>query len=903
MLAPTLNSAEEGFSFSCYGVEMKRVIWFPIAFVLVACTLFAQSVVQRDNGMFAGVYTNLNPNTEESCILQPAGPCTLAGLQVYIGGGAGQVQLVIAGDPSEGFVPPTNWVWNYNTYGAVTINHGGTAQWYNVDISSLGIKSDGYDRFVIQHKAVPSGPRIGIDNQTQSAPANSFLMDPNINNGLGLPGVIYTTGGHFLVRLVVNYDTPSGTGSAPPPAATLVDATAAAGIVGQSTPELMSARVSVADWNNDGWDDVVVGPLFFQNNKNGTFTDKTSAFGIISNGCTWGDIDNDGDLDAYVIGTSGDAVYRNNGNGTFTNITSATNIANPYPTVTPIWFDYNHDGNLDLFIANGRKTVGGNEVFYQDKLWRNNGNGTFTDVTQAAGIAAAEPSPFEDCWGAAPCDFNQDGWVDIFVATYRLAPDRLYRNNGNGTFTEVAVSQGVQGVATADSRYFGHGIGVDFADINNDGYQDMAVGNLGHPDWRGQVSNPSLIFMNDGPMNYIFREEHQEKRVKFFEMNAGVLFLDANLDGNMDLFHCQYSYTPEGQNGEPKRLSRMYMNDGPPNYKFRDRTWHLGSLIHGAWTAVRLDFDRDGDMDIIAASPTEKVKLFKNDVAKVGGYLAIRLKGSPANSIPMDAYGSEVRVYLQGGKKFVQKLSGGGSGTTASQNSNELIFGLGATPTITKVEVLFPDFVLKTYTGLLPNNNYTLHYDGTVTPVEFLTFEGTVHENTVRLTWSTANETNNSGFEVQKSTDGVDFRRIGFVAGAGNSSSANEYNFHDVMDGKSWYRLKQIDFDGTFAFSQQLSFSPIEITSTGIVSNFPNPFNPSTRIEYTVQEPGEAVLEVFDAYGRRVRTLAAEWHGQGKYFRSWDGTDEAGYPVASGIYLCRLSAPGSTTTIRMLLQR
>ena len=273
--------------------------------------------------------------------------------------------------------------------------------------------------------------------------------------------------------------------AAPPPAATMIDVTESAGLVGDDGEPITSSRVSVVDWNNDGWDDIAAGPRFWQNNGDGSFTKVD--LGITTSASVWGDYDDDGDLDCYAArgGTNDNFLYRNNDDGTFTDITAESGLSNPAPTVTPIWFDFDHDGDLDLFISNGRTGSFPDEIFYKDKLWLNNGDGTFTEVTEVVGIPSREPYPNYDCWGAAPVDYNSDGWTDIFVGTYRLAPDLLFRNNDGQSYTDVARSTGVVGEPTADSRYFGHGIGVEWADYNNDALIDLTVGNLSHPDWRG----------------------------------------------------------------------------------------------------------------------------------------------------------------------------------------------------------------------------------------------------------------------------------------------------------------------------------------------------------------------------------------------------------------------------------
>jgi hypothetical protein len=230
---------------------------------------------------------------------------------------------------------------------------------------------------------------------------------------------------------------------------------------------------------------------------------------------------------------------------------------------------------------------------------------------------------------------------------------------------------------------------------------------LSHPDWRGQFSNPSLIYKNNGA-GQTFSEIHRELGLKFFEMNAGTVWLDLDLDGYLDLWHSQYSYSSISQ--DVYRRSRMYINAGPDkNFHLQDRTWHLGPNIHGAWTAVRADLDHDGDPDLIAASPNDVVKYFRNEVQKNGRWLAIRLKGDPAKKVNMDAYGTSIKAYA-GGKLIYRDLMGGGSGTTASQHSNELLFGLGYPTAIDSVVFKWPDGTLWSTTALKLNSRYTIGY-------------------------------------------------------------------------------------------------------------------------------------------------------------------------------------------------
>ena len=694
-----------------------------LAILLFICstgTLLAQPVlIKRDNGNRGGIHSTL-AGYEESIILSTTGPCRVLEAYIYMDGTVARKDSIwIVGDPAEGGIPPTGFVRSYNTRTTpIVIDYDGVRGWDTIDLRDRNLRSDGYDRFVIQHDIQAGGPYFAYDNNSMTGPPyGSFLFDPVKLNTSNFPGVYYLANGDYLIRLLVEYDFPNGQRSAPPPAPTLVNVSYQAGLRTATGDTLRSSRVSVVDFDGDGLDDIAVGSQFFRNRNGMTFEDVSAGVNIAASATVWGDYDNDGNIDCYAVnGGAGDRLYRNNGNGTFTDMTASSGLSNPAPTVAPIWFEANGDGRLDLFIANGRTEDASGEVYFQDRLWINNGDGTFRDATAGSGIPEGEPEPYHDCWGASACDYNKDGRTDIFVATYRLAPDRLYRNNGNGTFTEVSAETGVIGNPTADPGTFGHGIGCDWGDYDNDGNVDLAVGNLGHPDWRGMYSNPSLIYHNNGN-GASFTEMHQQMGLKFFEMNAGVIWSDLDLDGYLDLWQSQYSYLAAGADGEPRRLSRLYINSGPSeNYRLLDRTWQTGALVHGAWTVSQGDFDRDGDPDIVAASQYEGIRLFRNDLQRNGEWIGIRLKADNVAGINSGAYGSSVVAHV-GNRKYYRDLQGGGGGATATQESNEMLFGLGRLPgdvSLDSVVVRFADGSVRVFRELTPGAHYTLGHDGSV---------------------------------------------------------------------------------------------------------------------------------------------------------------------------------------------
>lgn len=669
-------------------------------------------IVKLDNEKFAGNESILRDDGltewEESVILRPAGPCTLKKVIVYWDGeNAGQDTLWIVGDPAEGGYQPTLWVAHYNKLTEpIVINYDGTPGWDTIDVSDRKIHIDGHSRAVIQHRIQEGGPYFALDSS--SSASGSFLMNPfdRLFPQYELPGKIMLASRRFKVRLAVEYDFPRANGSQSAPKPTMVDVAKAAGFV-TGTATLKSSRVSVADWNNDGFDDVFSASRFFQNNQNGTFTDVTATTNVSAGATAFGDFNNDGLLDIYAVnGMNADKIYRATAPGVWEDVTASTGYSNPYPPVTPIWLDYDRDGWLDIFIANGRTEGAGGEEYFPDQIWRNNGNGTFTNVSAESRLEEGEPEPFYDTWGASVTDLNADGLPDIFVATYRLAPDLLYRNTVGKQFFEEAEAAGVNGVPTSDPNYFGHGVGCEWGDYNNDGHVDLVVGNLGHPDVRGSTSNPSLLYRNSGPPGYSFEDVHMTHGPKFFEMNTGVVWLDVNLDGYLDLWHCQYSYYTTQQ--DSYRRSRLYINKGPSqDYKLQDMTWNLGANVHGAWTAARLDIDNDGDMDLFVASDKDAVRLYRNDVERKGNFISLRVKGDPSQNINMDAYGTSVRIYANG-KQYFRELQGGGGGTTSSQNSSILNFGVGYAPTVDSMVVRFSNGLSKKFDNVRTNRAYVV---------------------------------------------------------------------------------------------------------------------------------------------------------------------------------------------------
>ncbi|ROL58125.1 T9SS C-terminal target domain-containing protein [Bacteroidetes/Chlorobi group bacterium ChocPot_Mid] len=707
--------------------------------LLSIITLTNSAVVKIDNGTPSG--HSYQPNRaffEESVVLTPAGPCTIDSITIYLSGtNAVKDTLWIVGFPTSGNLWPTQYIWHFNSLiEPIVYNYDGIEGWKTVYVGNTGLRSEGLDRIVIQHRLKPQGPWFTYDSDGRNNTYDSWICDPFTPNPnfLNIAGTIYYyPAGDYMGRLIVTYDFPKDASSDGPPPPYLINVSSETGLSGRG----MS---SVVDWNNDGWDDIENAGSFFVNNK-GFFQNINSQLTIQRGATTWGDINNDGLLDMFVALSWGtDKVYLNNGSNSYTDITSTTTIVNNYPTMTPIWLDYNNDGLLDLFIANNRSSdAQGNETYYPDQLWKNNGDNTFSNVRYESGIANGEPSANYDCYGAQAVDYNNDNYTDIFVANYRLAPDNLYKNQGNSTFVDVKAETGVQGVPTAVPYYFGHGMGCEWGDFNNDGYIDLCVGNLAHTDSRGQYSNPSLIYKNNGPPNWNFTEVHKEMGLKFYEGNAGVLWLDLDLDGYLDLWHGLYS----------GGVNHLYLNQGPPDFKLREITWVSGSVVTDPWTAQRIDYDNDGDLDLLIYGA-----LYRNDMPRKGNWLELKLSGSPENNVNMDAYGSRVTVYA-GGKMFYRQLSGSAGGSRCVQNSNYLHFGLGYVQKADSVVIVYSNGATNKIYNLPVNAKYKIPYmqmpeqTGIATPALKYpkVFENNVGSD-VQLEWHQSTGANNYSIQI-----------------------------------------------------------------------------------------------------------------------------------------------------------
>jgi enediyne biosynthesis protein E4 len=478
--------------------------------------------------------------------------------------------------------------------------------------------------------------------------------------------------------------------------------------------ETMGTGVAWIDYDQDGLMDVYFiqsaatdiykppHPLrsaLYHNNGDGTFTDVTDKAGVggeghYGQGVAVGDFDNDGYPDLYVTGYGRAILYHNNGNGTFTDITAKSFVGDEGGWSTSAgWFDYDKDGWLDLVVTNyidwnaknniwcGERRPGyrsychpGNYKGQHIKLYHNNHDGTFTDVSDASGVGKPEAKGM----GVVLADFNNDGWPDIAVANDSW-PNFLFLNKHNGTFEDVSLVSGM--AASEDGRYEA-GMGIDAADVDGDGWMDLYITHLDFELNRLYRNSHDGTFTDE-----TFRSRIGNKAVLL--SGVAMKFLDYDNDGwndilqlngamldNVSLYHGEVSY---------KEPLLMYRNLGKGEFdKVSDS---LGpDFIHpivgrGLATA---DYDNDGDIDIVTNNRGDFPSLLRNDGGNANHWLTVQLIGTKSNR---DGIGASLKLTATG---FVQVEQAKGGMSYMSASDPRIHFGLGKRMKIESLEITWP---------------------------------------------------------------------------------------------------------------------------------------------------------------------------------------------------------------------
>jgi len=706
-------------------------------------------------------------------------------------------------------------------------------------------------------------------------------------------------------------------------------------LISISLTNVNNSSVAWGDYDNDGDLDILLTGYstdigiaiskIYKNNGDETFTEQASIslVGVYSNSVAWGDYDNDGDFDIlltgfrYDIGSDISKIYKNNGDGTFSEQTSISLTSVSASSVA--WGDYDNDGDLDILLAGLH-----NSGTIVSKIYKNNGNGTFTEQTSI---------PLEGVYGCTVAwgDYDNDGDLDILMTGKTIvygttAVSKIYINNGNGTFTE-------QTSVLLDGVY---DCSVAWGDYDNDGDLDILL--------TGGINDQigvSKIYKNISDGTFL-----EQTLISLIGVHySSVAWGDYDNDGDLDIL-----LTGDSEIGP---VSKIYRNNNTRANTIPSSPSNLQSVVSGNEVTFSWDKSTDNETQqnglkynlVIGTSP-DTIDILSPMSNRITGYRRIIDLGNTNHNnswtikgLPNGQYYWSVQSIDNcfAGSNFVATQSftiQAQETITITYPTDGEIFEVGSNPTITYTSIGNSGLINLDYSTdggatwdtiatkteddgdwtqwIVPNkpsSNCKIRVsdaDGSpsavsdslftikdVIPVELVSFTANVNGIKILLEWKTATETNNKGFAVERKYEKSEWKEIGFINGAGTSAIDNNYSFSDntlTVSGNYSYRLKQIDYNGFYNYSAEVLIKadliPDEFT---LSQNYPNPFNPSTRIHYQVSSNSHASLKVYDVLGNEIATLVDEYKPAGNYEVEFNSVEtNHGVSLPSGVYFYQL---------------
>ena len=524
-------------------------------------------------------------------------------------------------------------------------------------------------------------------------------------------------------------------GTSAPPAFRLTEISREAGIDfhhnsgafgGKYLPETLGSGCAFLDYDKDGWQDILLingmdwpghkrqhsTLRLYRNNRNGTFTDVTRRAGLdvelYGMGVSVGDFNNDGFPDIYVTCLGQNRLFRNTGKGRFVDVTTVSGLGGRTGfSTSAMWFDYDRDGLLDLFVCNYVRWSPAQDVFcsldgkqkayctpeaYRGStcwLFRNRGDGTFEDVTAKSGIFDSSSKSL----GVALLDYDQDGWPDLFVAN-DTQPNKLYRNKRDGTFEDVSVKAGIAFSEDGKARA---GMGADAADFENSGTSGLVVTNFDN----------EMLGLYRGSKNGVYTDISPRSDIgpaTRHSLGFGCFFFDADLDGMLDLLvvngHIDDTVRNLRRDVHYEQPPHLFLNQG--GGRFHDVAPSLGgdfALAKVGRGAAYGDIDNDGDLDILITTNGGPARLYRND--QTGGNRSIRfhLTGTKSNR---DAIGAVVRIESEG-QQATRMVKSGSS--FLSQSEMPVTFGLGKRDNVDRATITWPSGAVQEFKNLKPGNH------------------------------------------------------------------------------------------------------------------------------------------------------------------------------------------------------
>jgi hypothetical protein len=495
-------------------------------------------------------------------------------------------------------------------------------------------------------------------------------------------------------------------------------------------PETLGSGAAFLDYNGDGAQDIFLvnsmhwpgrtGPpsfsALYRNNGNGTFTDATRAAGLqvelYGLAVASADYDNDGQADLYLTALGRNRLFRNVGGGRFADVTERAGVGDPGFSTCAAWVDYDRDGRLDLFVCNYVEwsiekdlfcTLDGTSKSYctpesykgqSSTLYRNKGDGTFENVTKTAGVY----DPTSKSLGIALIDFDNDTWMDLFISN-DTQPNRLYRNNRNSTFSDVATTAGVAfneaGVARA-------GMGVDAADYDGTGRQSLVIGNFSNEMMALYTNEGTGLFIDEAPTTTI-------GKASLLTLTFACFFFDYDLDGLLDIFAANGHVADDISRVQPNvkyaQPPHLFKNRG--SRRFEDVSAKVGTAFRQPMVgrgAAYGDYDGDGDLDLLLTANNGPARLLRNDGGDRNHFLRIATIGSTSNR---DGIATKIQVITPGKTTPWGSIKTGSS--YASQSELPLTLGLGTSSRVAGLRVTWPNGRVENLPGVAANQTLVIH--------------------------------------------------------------------------------------------------------------------------------------------------------------------------------------------------
>ncbi|MBN2380192.1 VCBS repeat-containing protein [candidate division WOR-3 bacterium] len=665
----------------------------------------------------------------------------------------------------------------------------------------------------------------------------------------------------------------------------------------------LAGSASFVDYNSDGYLDFWAGYAYL-NDGTGHFTKLTNSKWAGGEIVCWGDCNSDGYPDALTSktvwidttprkDTCWIILYENTGPPDFKLVDVSEKVGLGFPILDrdlndPAWLDYDGDGLLDFFYSSYEFVPLNSEEDlpywsgHEDYLFRNTGAG-FQDVSDAAGIRAGGTDTL-CARGVSIADFDNDGDVDIFVSVYRLQPNILWQNQGDGTFINVAQEAGVIGIY--DEGYYGHNIGAAWGDYTNDGYLDLFTPITHHPGYAGDPTGH--LWSSDGPPSWTFTDLFAVSGMENTEIGSAPIWGDYDNDGDLDL----YWLNLYGQGG---KQGWLYRNDG--DNKFTDASAEAGTKTWGSKSyVVWADIDHDGKLDLYSpyTTSTGTYRIILMNTAERGHWLELDFEGSESNS---SGIGTRVSAFCGGQLVMREAAPSCGNGYGSMYVSRQHL-GLGEYETIDSVIIRWPKGRIDRIHNLAPDRVIGM-VEGPPSAPEVLVYTW-LGGDKYEFGWSKPPERDVAGYRLWQRHDPQDPWHL-----LADSIPAESTTFVVMMEPP----LSEVSVT---AYDYCLDDSESPHSALAVAAKEADPLSMEFEVgshahvipvRFSLTAPSEVTISIYDPSGQRVRQFLRGFFLSGTYDLYWPGIDDEGQVVPSGVFFVRLSAGSGTSITRKIILR